>query len=465
MKQDASQWVNDVHAKLNPTLVARLCRPGSIAEVVALVVAAREAGVALSISGGRHAMGGQQFGSGTWLVDMRGLDAITAFDAEAGLVTAGAGITWRALIDGYMKLQGPEARWGIRQKQTGADALTLGGALAANIHGRGVRLPPIISDVESFLLVDATGTVRRCSRTEECELFSRAIGGYGLFGLIVEVTLRLAPRVMVERRVEVITLDTLVRVPAERETGDWLFGDFQFAIDETSPDFLHRGVFSSYRELPAGATGEPVRELSADDWRHLLYLAHTDRAQAFELYARHYQATDGQRYWSDTHQLTTYLDDYHEEIDRRTGAECPGSEMISELYVPREALLPFMREAATWLRSAGVPVIYGTIRLIERDGESSLAWAREPWACVIFNLHADHHEAGLARVRAAFSGLIDLASGHGGSFYLTYHRWASREQIERCHPRFGEFLAAKLAHDPDEFFTSDWYRHYKAVME
>ena len=35
---------------------------------------------------------------------------------------------------------------GIVQKQTGADRLTIGGALAANIHGRGLRLQPFVAD-------------------------------------------------------------------------------------------------------------------------------------------------------------------------------------------------------------------------------------------------------------------------------------------------------------------------------
>ena len=39
-------------------------------------------------------------------------------------------------------------------------------------------------------------------------------------------------------------------------------------------------------------------------------------------------------------------------------------------------------------------MIYGTVRLIERDDETVLAWAREPWACIIFNLHVDHTPAG-----------------------------------------------------------------------
>ena len=65
----------------------------------------------------------------------------------------------------------------------------------------------------------------------------------------------------------------------------------------------------------------------------------------------------------------------------------------------------------------------------------------------------------------AFRGLIDLAIAHAGSYYLTYHRWATRAQVEACHPRFREFLALKRVYDPEELFTSDWYRHYRQLFE
>jgi FAD/FMN-containing dehydrogenase len=195
-------------------------------------------------------MGGQQFGSGGWLVDLRRHATIQSLDEARGLVVADAGIQWPELIAGCAALhRGDMPLWSIRQKQTGADRMTLGGSLLANIHGRGLRMPPIVADVEAFNLIDAAGEVRRCSRTTDAKLFRLAIGGYGLFGIIADVTLRLMPRVKVERRVEVITVEELLRVPEERDTSDWLFGDFQFAIDETASDFLHRGVFSAYHRV------------------------------------------------------------------------------------------------------------------------------------------------------------------------------------------------------------------------
>jgi FAD/FMN-containing dehydrogenase len=458
--------VNDLHSALNPTRVARLIEPSGIGEIIALVRQATNAGAALSVCGGRHAMGGQQFGTDTWLVDLRRHASVVAFDAERGLITAEAGIQWPAIIAACAAHHRPgQPAWSIRQKQTGADRLSLGGALSANIHGRGLRYPPIVSDVEAFTLVDARGDVLRCSRRENPELFRLVIGGYGLFGIIADVTLRLVPRVKVMRRVEILTLDALVRVPEERDTETWLFGDFQYAIDETSPDFLRLGVFSAYHRIDDDRpVPDEQKQLRAEDWERLIHLAHTDRARVFQEYSRYYLSTDGQRYWSDTHQLSTYLDHYHVAQDQRTGSPHRCSEMITELYVPRPSLTAFMERAAERLRVAGLPVIYGTIRLIERDEETFLAWAREPWACVIFNLHVDHTPAGLARAADTFRALIDSALALGGSYFLTYHRWARRDQVERAYPRFREFLRLKDHYDPGHRFQSDWWRHHRDLF-
>jgi len=83
---------------------------------------------------------------------------------------------------------------------------------------------------------------------------------------------------------------------------------------------------------------------------------------------------------------------------------------------------------------------------------------------VIFNLHVTHDAKGLADAQHAFRGLIDLGIGYGGSYYLTYHRWATKRQVEACYPQFPEFLALKLKYDPKEVFQSDWYRHYKKMF-
>ena len=462
----AGVLVNDIHSQLNPTRVDEVVSADSLGLVQGTIERARKEGKAISIAGGRHAMGGQQFGAGTILLDARPLDKVLSFDPVAGLLEVEAGIEWPQLINHYLREQENRwPQWGIAQKQTGADRLSIGGALAANVHGRGLSFRPIVGDIESFVLVDAGGNTRTCSRTENKELFRLAIGGYGLFGIIYSVKLRLLRRQKLERVVEVVQLEDLMGRVEQRLAGGFLYGDFQFSIDEKSEDFLHKGVFSCYRRVdPATPMPSDQKTLSEEDWARLLYLAHTDKAEVFRQYARYYLSTSGQVYWSDTHQLSAYLDDYHRPLDRRLGGGDRATEVITEIYVPRDKLTDFMGEVQDDFRKNQVQVIYGTIRLIEKDEESFLAWAKQRYACVIFNLHTVHTDAGIRHSAEAFRRLIDMVIRRDGSYFLTYHKYATREQVERCYPQFSEFLRLKRSYDPDERFQSDWYRHYRNMF-
>jgi hypothetical protein len=151
-------------------------------------------------------------------------------------------------------------------------------------------------------------------------------------------------------------------------------------------------------------------------------------------------------------------------LDHRLGAKEKGTEMITEIYFPRNAAFPFLEDVRKDLRANQANVIFGTFRLIEKDDESFLVWAKEPYACIIFNLHTAHNQQALEKTAGDFRRLIDRAIEHGGSYYLTYHRWATRNQVEGCYPQFPEFLRLKKKYDPEERFQSDWYRHYKAMF-
>jgi FAD/FMN-containing dehydrogenase len=458
--------VNDIHSQLNSTRVLKILEPRSLEDVQRIVRTARKDRKLISVAGGRHAMGGQQFGTDTLLIDARKLSRVLNLDRKNGIVEVEAGIEWPALIDGYLALQSGEGQtWGIAQKQTGADRLTMAGTIAANAHGRGLKMKPFVSDVESFVLVDAMGTAHTCSRTENPELFRLVHGGYGLFGVVTSVQLRLVPRRKVERVVEIRTVDDLIPTFDKRIADGFQYGDFQFSIEHASEDFLHKGVFSCYRPIPMNAPMPPAeKQLTDENWRQLLYLAHTDEKQAFKRYADYYLSTNGQVYWSDLHQLSIYPDNYHRAIDAKLHAPYPATEIIAEIDVPRPALKGFLDEVREDFRKNRVDLIYGTVRLIERDDESFLPWAKQPYACTIFNLHTVHSFEGLQRSKYAFRRLIDMAVRREGTYYLTYHRYATRKQVETCYPQFAEFLRLKKKYDPEERFQSDWYRHYRTMF-
>ncbi len=457
--------VNDVHSQLSGARVFKIEQPTTVEQVRAAFKLAQSEEKSICIAGGRHSMGGQPFADQAVMLDIRRMNKILSFDTQNGTIELESGVQWPQLLEFLQNNTGAgEKQWTFSQKQTGADKMTLGGSLSANIHGRGLALAPFISDIESFKLIKPRGELLECSRGRNAELFRLAIGGYGLFGFVYSLKLRLVPRRKVQRVVEVRQVDGLVNAFGDRIIDGFTYGDFQFAIDERSPEYLRRGVFSCYRPVADDMPIAPARrDLSERDWADLLMLAHTEKSEAFRRYSAYYQATGDQVYWADEAQMSTYPEGYHRDIDRKLGAENRATEGISEVYVERQSLEAFLADVRSYARLSSVNIIYGTIRLIEQDQESFLPWAKKPYACVIFNLHIEHNSAGLIRAGDQFRRLIDLALRYGGSYFPTYHRHALRRQVDACFPQFRDFMLLKKKYDKEELFQSDWYRHYKRM--
>ena len=452
--------VNDAHAAMNATWVREIQKPETAESLQKNVRDAVLKNMNVSISGGRHALGQQQFATDSMLIDTTSLNTVIGLDSINGLVKVEAGARWPELMEGIAKLQQDETNpWVIRQKQGGSDEICIGGTLSANAHGRGLGMKPIVDDVEFFELVNASGELIFCSRTRNQELFKLAIGGYGLFGVIYSVGLRLMRREKLKRVVRVVDIEEVVPLLEQATAEGCKYGDFQYDIDEQSPSFMKKGICTWYaKEIDTDAVPTERKQLSNDTWLNLLYLACTDRRKGFDAYTEFFQSTHGRIYWSDTSQLSTYNKGYRDFINAEIEFDSPVSLMLSELYVPRERLSQFMANSADILRASGIPNIYGTIRMIEKDDETFLPWAKENYACVIFNLLVTNTESGKLAAADTFRALIDVSIDLGGSYYLTYHKWARKDQVLSCYPKMPQFLEKKSFYDPNQVFQSDWYR-------
>lgn len=120
------------------------------------------------------------------LILMESLNKIIHFDTEFGLLTAEAGCTLKQLIN-FLVPKG----WFL-PVTPGTQFVTLGGCLAADVHGKNHHWDGSFSNfVISFIISLSDGTLLTCSRHENSSLFWATIGGMGLTGIIVEMTIEL----------------------------------------------------------------------------------------------------------------------------------------------------------------------------------------------------------------------------------------------------------------------------------
>lgn len=89
-----------------------------------------------------------QFGTEILQVDMRVMRCVLGFDRERGLGGVKASIPRPELVRYLIDVQRRETR---RWYHPEADRLWIGGALAANVHNRGLVFKPVVCDAESFI--------------------------------------------------------------------------------------------------------------------------------------------------------------------------------------------------------------------------------------------------------------------------------------------------------------------------
>jgi len=456
--------LDDAYARINPTPVSHVVRVDSALGVQRAVAAAREAHAAVAVAGGRYAMGGQQLVTGGWVLDTRGMRHVRNFDTVNGLLSVDAGMLWTEVLAFLATTWEVDGQgWTILQKPIGADRSTIGGSMSVNVHGNPLAYPPLVADVERFMLVGADGPPQTASLNQNLNLFRLAIGGYGLVGVVTEVTLRLIRRGKVERVVSEDVVENVVVTMRDRATSGHLYGEFLLSPNhESFNDFLRRGVLTTWSPVPIETPLDPA-PISEEALRQLLLLAHTDPYKAMRTAIDLYLDTSGRVEWTDQMQMGGLPDDYHREFDREVEGP-PGTDVITEIFVPRDRLPDFLAAARALLRGGAMRMIHAVVRLTESDEETFLAWAKDRYACVTLQFHVAREAADFDRAAVTFREILDEALERGGSFHLAYPRWATRDQLEAAYPRFDEFLRLKGIYDPEDRFQSDWYRYYRGAL-
>lgn len=118
--------------------------------------------------------------------DVQPMNRMLSFDAETGELRCEAGISLAEILNVFL-----DRGWFL-PVTPGTKHVTVGGAVASDVHGKNHHSAGCFSDhVSSLKLLGPTGEIYQCSRQENTELFRATCGGMGLTGIILEVTFSL----------------------------------------------------------------------------------------------------------------------------------------------------------------------------------------------------------------------------------------------------------------------------------
>lgn len=121
-------------------------------------------------------------------IEMRHLNKMISFDPSSGQLVAESGVLLGDIIAGFLP------RGWFPMVTPGTKFVTLGGAIAADVHGKNHHKDGSFRTCVDWIeVMGADGKVHRCSRDEDPTLFDHTLGGMGLTGIILSVAIRLRP--------------------------------------------------------------------------------------------------------------------------------------------------------------------------------------------------------------------------------------------------------------------------------
>jgi decaprenylphospho-beta-D-ribofuranose 2-oxidase len=364
-------------------------------------------------------------------------DRMLEFDPRSGLLRAEAGLSLAELARVFLR-QG----W-FSPVSPGTAHVTLGGMVAADVHGKNHHVGGTLGrHVERLRMRVASGRVLDVSRREEPELFRATLGGMGLTGHILEVTLRLerVPSAWISRESEQVP-DVAALLWALREASrDW---PMTVAWLDTSHargrGIVHRGRWAAVEEAPPALPRSPRAPRLPFTLPHGVLNAHTIRlANALWYHAHGPSARTGLV----TPNAWFWPLDAVRDWPRAYG---PHGFTQYQCVVPSDPAV--VSELLARFRQAGGMSFVTVVKDCGAQGEGMLSFPK-PGVSLSFDVPIR------ARTRALVDALNDFAVEHGGRIYLAKDAFTRPEHFRAMYPELGAWLELRRKWDPERRISS-----------
>ncbi|WP_417386184.1 FAD-binding oxidoreductase [Gimesia sp.] len=423
-------------------------------QLAQLFARARSEGVPVSIAGARHSMGGHTLVPGGIMVDMTTFNDMELDECQ-NLLHVQAGAKWSQILP-WLDRRGKSVA--IMQSN---HSFTVGGSVSVNCHGWQYGSPPIASSVDSFRLMHADGSILHCSRTENPELFSLALGGYGLFRLILDLDLRIVPNeryrleqatVPVEQALS--TFDTMIEDPDVAMT---------FARMNIMPDqFLNDVIITVFYRDPEPSESLPeLTEIPLAAIRRPLFRGSSNSDYGKKL--RWQAETKLQPHVRPNYFSRNQLLNEGVEVFENRSADY--TDILHEYFIPRAGLTEFTTALREIIPRHHQDLLNVTIRQVDVDEDTFLRYADQSLFSFVMLFSQPRSDKGDRQMKKLSIELIDAAIQAGGRYYLPYRLHATPQQFHRAYPQAKQFFALKRVYDPQELFQNQFYLKYGRSLE
>jgi decaprenylphospho-beta-D-ribofuranose 2-oxidase len=426
-------------------VVARVVTPASEADVAAVLQ--ESTGPVIARGLGRSYGDAAQIAGGT-VLDGRGLGGVGEIDPVSGEVEVGAG----ASIDAILRASVP--RGYFVPVTPGTRQVTVGGAIAADVHGKNHhRDGAFCQHVRSLRLVAPSAA---CTVGPDCEpdVFWATAGGMGLTGVVTRATVRLVPIETDRMAVDTDRFEDLDALMAAMVASD---ADYRYSVSwvdcMTTGARLGRGVLSRAEharrdELPAAQREAP---LCAPVPSRLRVPVPAPGGLLNRLSIRAFNEAWFRKAPKHREGELVSLSTYFHPLDWVTDWNLlygPRGVVQYQFAVP-DAASDTVRLAIETLGSSGVPSFLAVLKRFGPADPGPLSFPLEGWTLAL------DLPVGPPRLPRVLDALDELVAGAGGRVYLAKDARLDPSQLAAMYPRLNELVEVRTRLDPDGVLGSD----------
>jgi FAD/FMN-containing dehydrogenase len=419
----------------------------------------------VGLRGAGRSYGDAALNSGQMVLDLRGMNRILAWDPKSGVIKVEPGVTieqlWKHVLgDGWWPPVVP-----------GTMFPTLGGCLAANVHGKNNWVAGTLGEhVVEFEALLADGKAITCSPEKDRELFHAMIGSMGLLGVFTAITLQmkqLHSGAMEVRAWAEPTLDGMLTAVDGSKTADYIVGwvDCIGLLGRAGRGQIHRAEY-----LKPGEDEDPTRSLRIDHqvlpprlfgvvpkaWLHRFMQPFTTNwGTALTNFAKYWQSRTIAHNHSYTQSLVAFnfLFDY---VPNWEHAYLPGGLIQYQSFIPKDTARDAYREMIALCKRRGLPSYLGVLKR-HRPDPFLLSHSVDGFSLALDFRATQRRRAPLMQLTAELDEIVLAA---GGRFYFAKDSTLNAEKVRRYlgDDSVDKFISLKQKLDPENHLQTDLYR-------
>jgi FAD/FMN-containing dehydrogenase len=453
-------YINDASC-LNKTAIYGTVKVHNVDDIRTSLKFARENHMKVTAAGMRHSMGGQSFAQDGLVLDMREFNRLK-LDREHKVLTAETGATWEQ-IQRFLDPQGLSL-----QAMQSINIFTVGGTMSVNAHGIAHRPGPLAGTVMSFRIMLADGQIQTASPSENPELFRMALGGYGLFGVLLDVDLQLTDNHVYQLNTQYMNYRDFPAYYREHIDGKDDVGLIYGRLSVAPDSYLRETAVHVYTEAQFDGP-PPAMQPSSHDWLERLVINFSKTGGLGRRVRWNLEKSLQPRIQScisrnqAMNQKEPCLVTRNQEMYDAMGYlknRLQDTDILQEYFLPPDKMPAFVDGLREIVTKNGANLLNITIRVVHQDNITALPYARQDMFAFVLYFNQKLNEKESRSLQNTTMDLVDLALGLEGTYYLPYQLYYSPQQLRRAYPGIEAFFKAKERYDPAKMFSNKFYEKY-----